>query len=126
MKLAQSAETSKNRIRKYAGNRIFVNELTFSCPIIVTPDRIWEWPVENLAAITPASLALLDGLPAQSLLIGTGRHQHFIDLRELIAVLAAQGIGCEAMSTPAACRTYNLLLDEGRQVAAALLPPDQV
>ncbi|WP_334061658.1 Mth938-like domain-containing protein [Limimaricola cinnabarinus] len=36
--------------------------------------------------------------------------------------LEAEGIGVEAMATPAACRTYNVLLSEGRRVAVALLP----
>lgn len=36
--------------------------------------------------------------------------------------LEAAGIGVEAMATPSACRTYNVLLSEGRRVAAALLP----
>lgn len=36
--------------------------------------------------------------------------------------LEAAGIGVEPMSSPAACRTYNVLLGEGRRIAAALLP----
>lgn len=36
--------------------------------------------------------------------------------------LEAAGIGVEVMSSPAACRTYNVLLGEGRRIAAALLP----
>jgi len=34
------------------------------------------------------------------------------------------GIGVEVMSSPSACRTYNILLSEGRRIAAALLPVD--
>ena len=38
--------------------------------------------------------------------------------------LEAAGIGVEAMNTPAACRTYNVILSEGRRIAVALLPID--
>lgn len=55
------------------------------------------------------------------LLVGTGAEIAHIppDLR---AALEEAGIGVEIMSSPAACRTYNVLLSEGRRVAAALLP----
>ena len=42
--------------------------------------------------------------------------------REFRATLEAAGIGVEVMSSPAACRTYNVLLSEGRRIAVALLP----
>lgn len=42
--------------------------------------------------------------------------------KEFVAALDAAGIGVEVMSSPAACRTYNVLLSEGRRIAAALLP----
>lgn len=42
--------------------------------------------------------------------------------RDFVATLDAAGIGVEVMSSPAACRTYNVLLSEGRRIAAALLP----
>mgnify|MGYP006155089711 CR=1 FL=1 len=42
------------------------------------------------------------------------------------AALEGAGIGVEVMSSPAACRTYNVLLGEGRLIAAALLPVHEV
>lgn len=42
--------------------------------------------------------------------------------RDLRAALEAAGIGVEIMATPPACRTYNVLLAEGRRIGAALLP----
>ncbi len=55
------------------------------------------------------------------LLIGMGAEIRPLD-RGLRATLEAAGIGVEIMATPPACRTYNVLLGEGRRVAAALLP----
>jgi len=57
---------------------------------------------------------------ADLLIVGTGA-----DLAPLPAPLRAKlraaGVGCETMSTGAAVRTYNMLLDEGRRVAALLI-----
>ena len=55
------------------------------------------------------------------LLIGMGAEIRPLD-RDLRAALEAAGMGVEIMATPPACRTYNVLLGEGRRVAAALLP----
>ena len=53
--------------------------------------------------------------------IGTGAETEHVPSK-LRAVLEEAGLGVEAMNSPAACRTYNILLSEGRRVAAALLP----
>ena len=57
------------------------------------------------------------------LLLGTGQHQRMPEL-DVRRAFAAAGIGLEAMDTGAACRTYNVLLAEGRPVGAALLAVD--
>jgi uncharacterized protein len=54
-------------------------------------------------------------------IVGTGAQQRFLHPR-LISQVSSQGIGVECMATPAACRTYNILMAEGRKVLAALLP----
>jgi len=53
-------------------------------------------------------------------LLGTGAEQHFPS-PELLAPLTSAGVGVEVMTTAAACRTYNILMAEGREVAAMLL-----
>jgi uncharacterized protein len=55
------------------------------------------------------------------LFVGTGRAVAHVP-KAFRDSLEAQGIGVEAMDSPAACRTYNVLLGEGRRVAVALLP----
>jgi uncharacterized protein len=55
------------------------------------------------------------------LLLGMGAEVAILP-RDLRDALEAVGIGVEPMNTPAACRTYNVLLGEGRRIAAALLP----
>ncbi|HJU30991.1 MAG TPA: MTH938/NDUFAF3 family protein [Hyphomicrobiaceae bacterium] len=93
--------------------------------ILCLPSGIHAWPPAGPADITApalaAALAEKDALGV--LLLGTGQRQVFpaSDVRE---AFAAAGIALEAMDTGAACRTYNVLLAEGRPVGAALLAVD--
>jgi uncharacterized protein len=92
---------------------------------------VWRGPV----AILPAGAAAWAGLPDLApflaradaidiLLVGMGAAISLPDatFSRQRAVLEAAGIGVEIMATPPACRTYNVLLAEGRRVAAALMP----
>lgn len=78
------------------------------------------WPAASFAEITAASVALATTVGAEIVLIGTGRALRFPKPDALRPLIDAR-IGYEVMDTSAACRTYNVLLGEGRQVAALLL-----
>ena len=92
--------------------------------VIVYPDRLSPWPPSALADVT--AIALADVAAAgragrvELLLLGTGARMSQID-RGLRQELRAAGVVIEVMDTGAACRTYNVLLAEGRKVAAALI-----
>lgn len=90
--------------------------------LLILPDGVYAWPVARFADLTAESLAVVLRANAvvSFLLLGTGAAQHFPGA-ELRAAFAAAAIGLDAMDTGAACRTYNLLLDEGRAFAAALI-----
>lgn len=90
--------------------------------ILCLPSGIHGWDATDGAEITPSNLeaVLGDAAGIGFLLLGTGRTQVFPG-PELRAAFASAGIGLEPMSTGAACRTYNVLLAEGRPVAAALI-----
>lgn len=91
---------------------------------IVLPERVIEdWTRSNAATLGEAEIAALRGLGVTIVLLGTGRRQIFppTEQRRALAALTAEGIGVEIMDTAAACRTYNILVGEGRTVAAALL-----
>ncbi|CUH62404.1 hypothetical protein TG4357_00085 [Thalassovita gelatinovora] len=84
--------------------------------VIVTADRATVWAgLEDGAAL----LGLADEVDV--LFIGMGAEIAFLpaDLRQ---TLEAEGIGVEVMNSPSACRTYNVLVSEGRRVALAALP----
>ena len=86
------------------------------------PERTLAWPVDALGAITLESVApitLAD--PAIELLILGCGQKFALAPPALREKLRGHGIVVEAMATPAACRTYNVLLAEDRRVAAALI-----
>lgn len=90
--------------------------------ILVFPEHTLSWPVADVGVLHPKVLdPVIAAEPAvEILLLGCGAQgiQVGVEIRES---LRAAGIGVEAMDTGAACRTYNVLMAEGRRVAAALI-----
>ena len=88
--------------------------------VVLFPDRVVTgWAPAGFDALSVEDFAGLVAAGPEILLLGTGSRQRFPHPR-LIAPLIAARIGVEVMDTPAACRTFNILVAEGRQVAAAL------
>lgn len=120
MKLSQNSQTEQYSIRAYTDSSITVNEDTFTRPFVITAEKLLtDWSAPNFAELNSGHLHELKELEMEILLLGTGNQQRFPDPRLLLS-LQERGIGIEVMTTPAACRTYNILLAEGRAVAAAL------
>lgn len=120
MRIQLETGGNANLIRTYAPGRIIINQDTYSASLVVLPDRVIpDWPPQSLPELAPLHIEALTGLGVEVILLGTGRRLHF-PRAELLAPLAAAGIGWEIMDTGAACRTYNILMGEGRKVAAAL------
>ena len=92
-------------------------------PLLVFPDRVVPWTVTDAAGITPESLAPVTVAepPVEVLLVGCGGQIALLPPAVRTALRAA-GVGVDAMTTDAACRTYNMLLTEERRVAVALVP----
>jgi uncharacterized protein len=97
-----------------------VNGARHAASVIVLPERIEPWDVAGFAALTEVHFAALATLKPEVVLLGTGSRLRFPPPR-LTAALTRAGIGLEVMDVQAACRTYNILADEERHVAAALL-----
>jgi uncharacterized protein len=91
---------------------------------IVLPYATMAWPVATVADISLDSLAGVTGAsPAvEVLLIGTGGKMEMLPRGLKQQIKQQSGISVEAMDTGAACRTYNVLMAEGRRVALAALP----
>jgi len=92
--------------------------------VLLTADReIRKWAIENIEQLSESDLdAILEAAP-EMIVVGTGWRSVFPQ-RELVFALARRGIGFETMDTPAACRTFNILINEGRRAAAALIVKD--
>jgi uncharacterized protein len=90
--------------------------------ILCLPSGVWAWNVSSVEALTLADLApvLAELEPPGFLLLGTGARQVFMG-PEITSAFADARIGLDVMSTGAAARTYALMLDEKRPVAAALI-----
>lgn len=78
------------------------------------------WNVASFAEITGTTVADGTKVQAEIVILGTGKKLRFPAPEALRPLIDAR-IGFEVMDTAAACRTYNVLLGEGRQVAALLL-----
>jgi len=110
-------------IQRYGGGGFRIAGRDYRGSVLVAPDRTTAWAVSGPSEIDMASLApLFDNVPVSGavLLVGTGATlaPPGADLR---VALRRVGIGLDAMDTGAACRTFNVLLAEGRRVFAALV-----
>jgi len=121
MKLHHSNQDGLNIIKAYTENSVSVNEETYTRSIVVQAHLLNPaWSPQNTEQLDNAAIRELAKLDTEIILLGTGQKQTFPD-RRLFVPLYDRNIGIEVMDTPAACRTYNILLEEGRAVTAALL-----
>lgn len=109
-------------VRGLSDQGIRVGDVWYSSALILSPDTlIPDWGIKTLANLDDDTLKPVYELEPDILLLGTGGRQHFLS-PEQIMMFHRRGIGAEAMTTAAACRTYNVLASEERRVVAALLP----
>jgi uncharacterized protein len=121
LKLHLSTNTGQNLFTGYGSGYVLVNQVRYQHNLIVTPDRIIEnWDTGDFEQLVPENFSFLLSLHPEMVLFGTGAALRFPHPR-LTRSLIEAGIGIEVMDTSAACRTYNILVAEGRRVVAALL-----
>lgn len=146
MKLHTDTNATLNTVTGYGDGFVEINKVSFTHAIAFGPEgAVDKWPVEHPDDISTALLlqaarltlkpidpmAFLDsdlppqpemeGIKPEVLLVGMGARQRMLD-HKMISPLLRAGVGVECMTTEAAARTYNILMAEGRQVIAALLP----
>lgn len=121
MKLHHSSPSGLKIFTACGSGFVTVGNTQYRRPVVVTPSRILDdWTAQDFDSLNEAHFEYLLALRPEILLLGTGEQQRFPHPR-LYQSLIASGIGVEAMNTAAVCRTYNILVAENRQVAAALL-----
>ena len=109
-------------IQSYGDGGFRVSGRRFDGSVLVFPRHTVAWPVATAGELTPECLALLAeaSSPVELLLLGTGQRMQPVPA-EVRRYIKGCGIALDVMDTGAACRTYNVLLAEGRPVAAALM-----
>jgi len=116
-------------IESYGGGGFKISGSRYTGSVFILADGVVPWAATSADELTAAAFAgVLDAaapldVPLQILVIGCGR-LFAPPPPSLIAELRAAGIAAEWMDTGAACRTYNVLLFDGRGVAAALIAVD--
>ncbi len=121
MKLHLTNAEGNNLITGYENGWIAINKARHASNLILMPKQIIEpWEVLDFESLAAENIAQIAALKPEVVLLGTGASHKFIHPKLCIALTDA-GISLECMSTAAACRTYNILMGEGRNVAAALL-----
>ena len=121
MKMSLDGAEGTYRIQGYADGEIRINDVRYNRSLLVTPDTlVTEWGPASVEAARTSDFAAVHELDPEVVLLGTGVRQTFPS-RELMLSVMETGVGLEVMDTASACRTYNVLMSEGRRVVAALI-----
>ncbi|MEZ5730443.1 MAG: Mth938-like domain-containing protein [Burkholderiaceae bacterium] len=123
MKLHAEQGSSLNTITAYGDGFIEINGRAYRSNLTLMPEgEVAVWEVDDASGLAVSHLADLAVRAPELVLLGTGTRQIFLHPSKLVPLIGA-GIGVETMATGAACRTYNILMAEGRRVLAALIAP---
>ncbi|MBU3556980.1 Mth938-like domain-containing protein [Polynucleobacter sp. Ross1-W9] len=121
MKLQSDPHSGANTITGYGDGYVEINKTSYAHAVVLSSDgAISEWPVKAFEGLEANNFSQLVDLKPELILIGTGSRQRF-PKPELLKALISAKIGFEIMDSQAACRTYNILVGEGRQVLLALI-----
>ena len=123
MDLLPRIPADRQVINAYGDGGFRISGTHWTRPVLVFPAQTLAWEITSFTDMTVESLEPVFGAdPAvELLLIGCGPSMGLVP-KDLRAALKARGVVIEGLDTGAACRTYNLLMGEGRRVAAALIP----
>jgi uncharacterized protein len=120
MQFTLESSSQINFIRSYSSQEIRIGGQRVHASCIVAADAlITDWGPASFAELTPAHLETILALKPEVVLLGTGPTQRFPPAA-IRSLLTSRGAGLEVMDLGAACRTFNLLVQEQRRVAAAL------
>lgn len=100
-----------------------INDDVVTGSVVLSAERVLPWTVHTVASLGDTDWEPILEQHPEIILLGTGDRLLFPEPDQLKAAYQRQ-VGVEVMDTEAACRTYNLLVHEGRKVVAALIFPD--
>ena len=120
MKFTLEPASGANLIRGYSATEIRIGEHRVTRSCIVSADQlVTDWEPASFAELAVGHLEAILALDPELVLIGTGSTQRFPP-PAVRAAFAARRVGLEVMQLGAACRTFNVLVQEERRVAAGL------
>ena len=121
MKFQPDTQAGVNVVTRHESGRIWVGATPFTRSVLVpwtgTP---LDWEPQGFDELTAAAFERIAALRPELVIFGSGARLRFA-APALMRGLIEQRIGVETMDTAAACRTYNVLVNEGRRVVGALL-----
>jgi uncharacterized protein len=121
MKLNLTTAENNYLITAYSESYIEVNKQRHDRSLIVMPQElILEWDVKSFSDLIETHLSKIAEFNTEVVLLGTGEKHQFLHPK-IYQSLTVKGIPIECMTTAAACRTYNILMSEDRNVLAALI-----
>lgn len=121
MKLHHTSTQQYQTITAYDDAGVEINAKRFTHSLLVLPEIApVGWPVTSFDALSVEHFDQIDAAKPDVVILGTGARQRFVHPK-LITALTSRRIGVESMDNQAACRTYNILMAEGRKVALALI-----
>ena len=124
MELRIENPSLSHSFQSFDGNAVVVGGKRFTASLVITPDQIYsDWPPKRANLLTIDDLQIILDLKPELAIIGTGVRQYFPDPR-LLARFMQAGVGIEFMDTRAACRTFNVLSTEERDIAAGIILND--
>jgi uncharacterized protein len=123
MPLSEEIITGSHSIQAYDDGQITISERIYTDSLVVSADDIISpWPVPTIEELRREHLNCIFDLKPDVVLLGSGETQIFPDI-EILGCFAQQNLGVEVMNNGALCRTFNILVAEGRRVVAAIIQP---
>jgi len=125
MDLTPTVPSGRQVVESYGARRFRISGAVYEGSVLVFPTETLTWEIRDFQEVRPVSFGrvLERAGDLDLLLLGCGPRMQLVS-QTLREPLRAQGIVVEPMDTGAACRTYNVLIAEGRRVCAALIATD--
>ena len=120
MQLTLDEKATPYLVRGYGDGEIKIGNTVYRDPVLVSSEGVETWGAASVSELQNGDWDRVANSGANIVVLGTGVRLEF-PAADLTAQLAARGIGLEVMDTAAACRTFNVLANEGRAVAAIFL-----
>lgn len=124
MLLSRDKSKGQYEIKSYEPGKIIVNDQTYTKSLIITAERlIPDWKPQCFSEVNINDFEIIFSLHPEIIILGTGETMQ-LPTTSILQKIASQRIGFEAMNNSAACRTFNVLMSEGRNALVALLLND--